>query len=170
MSTVDWGAVAKSIGVSPDQGGSVAAQAAICGLLGEDALREAVDWYVAGKPGAELARSVLWQLHPPSAMRRCKELIEESSNSEVRASAVELLRVVADARVLEWVPGFLADAQCEVQEYGVLIVDQLAFSLLVSEEQAEPVLLAAETSSNAKVREYAARIRTQYLKRAGREP
>ena len=40
-------------------------------LLGEEILRQAVDYYISAEPGSELARYVLWQIHPWSAMNHC---------------------------------------------------------------------------------------------------
>ena len=71
---IDWEELAQELGtLRPDgeSGGSDEARRAIELLLGEDRLRQAVDYYVAGRRGSELARHVLWQLHPWSAMQRC---------------------------------------------------------------------------------------------------
>jgi hypothetical protein len=162
MTSIDWGALAKQVGADPMQGGSLLAQAALASILGDQALRDAVDCYVMRRPGGELARSVLWQLHPLAAMNRCRELVESSTDPDVREDAVELLRVVADARVLEWIPAFLADTQPGVQFWGLLIVDQLLFSHFIGMEEAEPIFRAADASANEKLREQAARVRRFY--------
>ncbi len=166
MKQVDWIALAQSASFS-SRPNSIAARDAIANLLGDDLMRDAVDAYVvAADAGSELARSVLWQLHPPVAMDRCKELIETSSNPEVRINAVELLRVVADARVLPWISGFLSDPEPGVQFWGVGIVDQLIFSHFVTLEEAEPILRLADASTNTSVREQAAKIRAFYSQSA----
>ena len=75
-------------------------------IVGEDTLCDAVDYYVDLRPQNELARKVLWQLRPPSAMIRCYEIFKSDAGLERRRTAVELLRVVADRRVLPWIEEF----------------------------------------------------------------
>src|SRR5689334_5607743 len=97
---VDWTELARKLGAFDTPGfehsGSTMARAAVEELLGPEVLRSAVDHYVARKPGAELARHILWLLHPLAAMERCHQIYVESTEVEERRSAVELLRVVAD--------------------------------------------------------------------------
>src|SRR4051812_43307752 len=98
---IDWKQLGQQLGtlrVDGESGGSSEALRAIELLLGEDQLRAAVDYYVAGHRGCELARSVLWQLHPWSAMQRCYEIYRSDADVGAKVSAVELLRVVADRR------------------------------------------------------------------------
>jgi len=68
---------------------------------------------------AERPRSVLWLLRPWSAMLPCRELFSTAGDLQVRRSAVELLRVVADRRVVPWVPTFLADPDPGIQRWGM---------------------------------------------------
>jgi hypothetical protein len=71
---INWEKLAVDLGLLTAQGehsGSGEARRALEIILGEDALRAAVDYYVAHGRGGELARSVLWQLRPWSAMSRC---------------------------------------------------------------------------------------------------
>lgn len=127
--------------------------AAVEHMLGSERLVSAVDHYVAARPGSELARSVLWLLHPWSAMLRCRELFASSRDLDVRRSAIELLRVVADARVLPWIEDFLADPDEEIQAWGILIVDQLLFAGLSDHDACEPILVRARSHANKRVRE-----------------
>jgi hypothetical protein len=100
---IDWEALARDLGLLRETetgrteiSGSGEARAALARIIGYDAIRSSVDDYVARIPGSELARSVLWLLHPPAAMERCWEIFRESSDVEDRRAAIELLRVVAD--------------------------------------------------------------------------
>jgi hypothetical protein len=145
--------------------GSDAARRAMEMILGEAALRESVDYYVAHRPASELVRSVLWQLRPWSAMARCRELAQLSNEIETRRSAVELLRVVADHRALPWVREFLEDEDPQVQGWGIGVLDQLLWSELIEPEDAEEVLERAEGHVNEAVREHAAFIRSFLLAR-----
>src|ERR1041385_4743641 len=93
--------------INGEPAGSDAARRALELLLGEETLRQSVDYYVDVRPARELVRSVLWLLRPVSAMARCRELATPQNDIETRRSAVELLRVVADERALPWVIEFL---------------------------------------------------------------
>src|SRR5262252_8373103 len=109
---INWDEIATALRREmPDRvpAGSDAARRALEMILGEEALRAAVDYYVAQRSASELVRSVLWLLRPWSAMVRCRELAALSNETETRRSAVELLRVVADRRALPWVSEFLDD-------------------------------------------------------------
>ena len=132
---IDWEALARSLGMINEHGGesgsSDAAYQALEIIIGPEALRAAVDHYVAHKQGAELARNVLWQLHPWSAMERCYEIYQNADDLDTRRTAVELLRVVADRRVLPWVRGFLEDRDEGICNWGAGVVDQLLFCNLV---------------------------------------
>lgn len=168
---IDWYALARELGSihGPDEagsesGGTELAREAIERLIGPERLASAVDYYISLQPGFELARSVLWHVHPWSAMVRCREIFASESDIQTRRSAVELLRVVADRRVLPWIPEFLADHDAEIQAWAIGIVDQLIFSRLVDEEECAPILEAALNHRNLHVQELAADIRERLAK------
>lgn len=140
---IEWEALARRLGTLRDggeSGGTDLAQTALEQILGEDEIRAAVDYYVAGRRGSELARSVLHLLQPWSAMQRCYEIFRTDPDPERRRSAIALLRVVADERALAWVPEFLRDPDEGVQTWGAGVVDQLLWSDLVDEEDCRPAL------------------------------
>src|SRR5215831_16738374 len=119
---IDWEELATTLGLvikDGEQVSSEAAKHALELLIGEEALRASVDYYISGRPGAELARSVLWQLHPWSAMKYCYEIFNGPRFLEDRRMAVELVRVVADHRALSWVAEFLDDEDSQIQFWGV---------------------------------------------------
>ena len=62
--------------------GSAQAMAALELMIGEEAIHQAMDYYVAWKPEAELARNVLWRLRPWSVMQRCYEIYHFSADIE----------------------------------------------------------------------------------------
>ena len=166
MGNIDWSELSSSLdllrmrngGGWDERSGTVAACQAIERIVGPDALRASVDYYLAGHPGAELARSVLWLLHPPSAMERCHEVYLTSPNVEERQSAVELLRVVADDRVLGWVPSYLSDPDPLIQIWAIGIVDQLLYSGLAEFADCTQIIAETEKHSNEAVRERAANL------------
>ena len=163
---IDWHNLAIQLGtLSPnsESGGSDYAIRAIQLLLGEDQLRAAVDYCVQGQPGSELARSVLWHLHPWSAMQRCYEIYRSAESLGDRAYAVNLLNVVADRRALPWISGFLDDPDPDIQAWGVGVLDQLLWSGLIEIEECADLLEKARQHPHPEVRKSAAFI-DGYLK------
>lgn len=157
MPTIDWTALARHVGSIDDSGqqrsGTDFARAALEQIVTPEVFVSAVDHYVSGRPGGELARSVLWHCHPWYAMERCHELYTSSSDLDVRERAIELLRVVADRRALPWIAQYLEDPNPVIQAWGAGIVDQLLYSDLVEREECDALLRQMETHSNASVRE-----------------
>jgi hypothetical protein len=153
---IDWEQLAQQLGLlRPDGGeigGSDSALRAIELLLGESRLQAAVDFYVSGTPGSELARQVLWQLRPWSAMQRCYEIYRSGADVDTRCAAVELLRVVADRRALSWVQEFLDDPEPGIQNWGAGVLDQLLWSRLVQPDECAKLLESMGTHPNASVR------------------
>ena len=159
---IDWKALALqvgSLGGRHERGGNHYARRAIELLLSEDNLRNAVEYYLAGPPGSELARSVMWYIRPWSAMKHCYDIYKSERDIETRRMAIELLRVVADERALNWVAEFLGDEDSGIQTWGVEVLEQLISSGSVEVEDAEQLLLKAETHANILVRERAELIR-----------
>ena len=159
---IDWQALASQLGMLREGGessGTHRACEALEVLLGEHNLRRAVDYYISGKPGSELARSVLWHIRPFSAMQYCYDIFKSDLPVEVRRFAVELLRVVADKRAVDWIDEFLNDEDAEIQAWGAGVLDQLLWSSLVEPEDLEHLLVKTESHSNIGVRETADFIR-----------
>ena len=118
---INWKTLATEVGAlveGQERGSSALARLALEKILGEQELREAVDHYIAFKPGFELVRSVLGEIQPWSAMAYCYELYQHSPDIEIRRSAIELLRVIADKRVLVWLNEFMDDADEGIQTWG----------------------------------------------------
>ena len=156
----DWEGLARDLGLltsGGESGGSSAAKEAIVRIIGEQRLRDAVDFYVGRQPGSELVRSVLFVLRPWCAMERCYEIFKSGDQTE-RVTAVELLRMTADARVLPWVAEFLADGSEGVQNWGIDVLDQLVYCDFIGRKEAEPILRLALQHSSAWVREQASQI------------
>jgi hypothetical protein len=163
---IDWQKLSADLGLlreDGESGGSDDARRALELIIGEDALRASVDHYVAYRRGFGLARSVLWQLRPWSAMRYCYEIFKGPQKIAIRRAAVELLRSVADRRVLPWIPEFLDDSDPDIQSWGIGVLDQLLFSDLIWPEEAEELIKVAELHQNQLVRDGAERIR-RYLR------
>ena len=165
--TVDWKALAEEVGTlrgNEEVGDAGYARQAIEILLGEKILRQAVEYYISGEPGSELARHVLWQIHPWSAMKHCYHIYKSDGDPERRRLAVELLRVVADRRALGWIDELLQEEDPLIQMWGAGVIEQLLLSGLVSEEEAEEQLEKAEKHANPSVREIANNIKERFAR------
>jgi hypothetical protein len=159
---IDWKSLAEQLGAlksGGESGSSSYAQQAVEMLLGEENLRQAVEYYIKGEPGSELARSVMWQIHPWSAMKYCYDIYKSDTDIMRRRLAVELLRVVADHRALGWVMEFLEDEDQEIQMWGAGLLDQLACSGLISKEDTEELLVKLDKHTNPHVQEIASSVR-----------
>jgi hypothetical protein len=166
---IDWEKLAAELGpltADGESGGSGQARRALEFIVGEDALRASVDHYIADHRGFELARSVLWQLRPWSAMRYCYEIFKGSSRLAARRAAVELLLVIGDRRALPWIPEFLDDNDPDIQKCGIGLLDQFLFFELTRPEEAEVLLKMAEQHHSDRAREEAERIRRDLRARA----
>ncbi len=163
---VDWEALARQLGAFENNSeiySSNMAKQAIELLLGEETLLGAVDYYISGKPGSELARFVLWQLRPWSAMQYCYNIYKSNEDIENKRTAIELLRVVGDRRALKWVGEFLDDPDAGIQVWGVGLLDQLLWSDLIEPLEAKEFLKRAKNHHNPQVRDRAKFVR-RYLK------
>jgi hypothetical protein len=161
-SDIDWEKLATGLGLLTGKYDCYSGDDALHALeliVGEDALRASVDYYLAGRPGCELARGVLWKIHPWSAMSYCYEVFKAPGEIETRRSAIELLRVVADRRAFPWISEFLEDEDALIQAWGVGVLDQMLFSYLIEPEEAEDLLRKAEQHRNEAVRERAEFVR-----------
>lgn len=114
----------------------------------------AVTSYLDGDDHAELARSLLTLLRPPAAADRCFATFRDADVPlGRRQAAVDLLRVVADARALDWIGELLADPDGEIQRCGALVLEGLIRREQVELADADPLLEAAERHPNRAVHE-----------------
>jgi len=163
---IDWEGLAKQLGTVRNDGESTGTDDGLRALeliVGESRLREAVDYYVNDRPGSELVRMVLAIIRPWSSMNRCYEIYQESLDIETKRSTVELLRVVADRRVLAWIERFLDDPDPGIQAWGAGVIDQLLWRGLAQPDECEALLRKAEQHSNDVVRQTATTVR-RYLR------
>jgi hypothetical protein len=160
MSGIDWRGIAEALGTitwtdsgRSEQGGTRLACEALVKIIGDEALRDAVDFYVSGQPGNELARSILWLLSPPAAMERCREIFRTSDDAQEQSDAIGLLQVVADRRVLDWIPEFQASENPGVRTWAVGILDQLLIMKdAITQDETRPLLECALADPHEAVR------------------
>jgi len=91
-------------------------------------------------------------------MQHCYQIYKSNRSLAERSTAIELLRVVADERALEWVPEFLNDPDPNIQNWGVGVLDQLLWGGDVDADSCAALLDMARNHSNPSVREQAADI------------
>jgi hypothetical protein len=163
MKNVDWEQIARQIGSIQENtplgryselGGSNFARKALIEILGEDLLRDAVDYYVDGGRGSEVIRSILRLIQPRSAMDRCYDIYKSNVDIETRRYALTLLVHFADYSVLNWIYEFLDDPDEDINIWGACTLDQL----LQTHWEAPPqefgdLLDKAEKHSSQRVRE-----------------
>ena len=173
---INWQTLAETCGTITyvkdghhEQGGSKVAADALIEIIGESALVDGVDHYIAGKPGAELARSILSALRPPAAMARCHEIFMTSGDEQAKSLAIHLLQAVADQRVMPWIHDHLACDNVGVRLWAVGIVDQLVtVNAEIEPEEALPLIHTALNDMDERVRERASQL-LEMIKSAGRE-
>jgi hypothetical protein len=169
MEKINWQSLAEKVGAISqsndrlenvddwsESGSSDLGRQAIEVLIGENNLRDAVDYYISGQPGCELVRHILWQLHSWTAMEYCYEIYRSTSRDlNSRRMAIELLKVVGDCRALIWIDEFLEDGDECIQNCGIDLLSQLLFSDLIYPENARNLLVKSMNHGNAYVREKA---------------
>lgn len=150
----------------PVFGDPALARAVLADHLGSVTAVAAVYAYVTGSEGAELARSLLGLLRPPSAAMACYEIYGDANQPiEHRRAAVELVRVVADARALPWVDEWLGDPDEEIQHWGASVLDRLVWEGVVELARAEPLIQRAEAHDNRRVRDRMLWLREELYRR-----
>ena len=149
---IDWEQLSKALDCE-SSGGTKHARRALSQILGDDAIQQAVECYIAERPGSELARSVLWLIHPRFGMEYCYQVFKKDTDIDRRRNAVELLRVVADESAFKWVPEFLEDPDELIQAWGAGVVDQLLWSKFIDAEDCQEVLTRMKNHANIHVRE-----------------
>ncbi len=159
----DWELLARSLGAlrsSSESGGDEIGRRAIVQLLGRETVEDAVEWYIAKRPGYETARSVLMVLRPTYAIEKCLAVYNEAgSNASRRRSAVELLRSIASKSELPWVEAFLKSGDSAVASWGSSLLEQIVLSGTVDAAEVEYYVRLCEEHHIPIVRDNAAAIR-----------
>ena len=159
---IDWDQVGATLSTG-GSGGTWVAQMALELIIGEDRLREAVDCYIDGRPGADLVRLVLQDLQPPSAGRGCIEVFRSDQDLERRLRAVDLLCLVAVNDQLFAVEELLNDPNPTIQERGAVILENLVESQRRWDPDPQSFIALAENHPNERVRQKAQTIRNEWV-------
>ena len=99
-------------------------------LLGEQNLRDAVDYFIEQRPGCFTAEMVLTILRSKVAMERCYEMYESEPGSEASSGAVFLLSKIATYEALPWVREFLADTHEVARWNGLQVLSTILYGPL----------------------------------------
>ena len=155
---VDWTNLGTELGTIKDGfelAGDKDAEKALVLILGVDFFEQAVEHYIKFQPGFELARAVLCRLKPWIAMQHCYHIYKNSEDIETKRNAIELLKVLADRAVLQWIPEFLKDSDENIQNWSIGMIDQLLFGKMVDYEDVRQILEASLNHPNEYVRDTA---------------
>ncbi|MEQ8716751.1 MAG: hypothetical protein RIE08_04005 [Acidimicrobiales bacterium] len=154
MEVVDWGALAAHLGAQRTVS-SEDARRALSLIVGVDAIRSAVDEYLAHGPGSELARTTLRLLRSPEASEYCMEQYRAAAHSERRLDAVELLRGTCGPEGLSCLEELLRDESDEVAYWAAHIITELAWGGWHDSDEYSDALSSAERHPSERVREVA---------------
>jgi hypothetical protein len=131
ISAVQWQRFAADLGFVPVSGqgfnGGDNARAAIAVLLGDDALRSAVDSCVDRDPGEALANSVLSLLKPQAARDYCLRIVRHDRDTSRRQFAASLFKDMATGDDLPVVAELLAHPDPQVPVWAVALLRVLAY-------------------------------------------
>jgi len=164
---IDWKRVADEIGGLDDSGeeqitGTRGGRRALEILLGEQNLRDAVDYWNSQEPGCFTAEMVLSIIKSKVAMDRCYEIYRTRHGSNDACSAVFLLGSFAGTEALPWVREFLDDEQQVIRLNGIRVLRCILDGPLGDQdgELAKALLDKGGSDPDAEVRERTGQIRT----------
>src|SRR5580704_19041931 len=123
--------------------------------MGEENLRNAVDYFISLEPGAFTAEMVLQVIRSEIAMNRCFEIYKTEPNTYRACSAVFLLGSMADCHALSWVREFLEDNNEAVRMNGLRVLQSILCGPLNDADTAiaKELFEKAELDSDSAVRE-----------------
>lgn len=122
-------------------------------VLGEDFFRSAVDHYLSGDDAGVFARHMLSEVRSFIAMDYCYEIYQLSQDVDRKSSALELLRWIANEKVLDWIPEFLYHSESDIQNCAILIIDQMMFKQIISYDHMLPIIQQALNHPRDYIRE-----------------
>ena len=129
---IDWRSIAAQVGALDADGtekgcGTATGRRALETLLGEDNLRDAIDYFISLEPGAFTAEMVLQIIKSEVAMNRCLEIYKSEPGTYRACSAVFLLGCMADTKALPWVREFLNDTNEAVRLNGLRVLQNILY-------------------------------------------
>lgn len=136
---IDWEALAKQVGdITPDGEtfGTPSGRRVLEILLGEENLRDTVDYWISQKPGCFTAEMVLNIIRSKIAMERCYEIYRTEQDTERANRAVFLLASFAETEALPWVREFLNNEDRNIRWNGLMVLRTILSGSLGDEAMA----------------------------------
>jgi hypothetical protein len=138
---IDWQSIAAQGGALNPDGtergcGTDTGRRALEVLLGEDNLRDAIDYFISLRPGAFTAEMVLQIIRSEVAMKRCFEIYKSEPGTNCACGAVFLLGCMADSKALPWVHEFLEDSSEAVRLNGFAVLQNILYGPLGDDDLA----------------------------------
>jgi hypothetical protein len=168
---INWKQIAEQIGGLETDGrerivGTEGGRKALELLLGEESLRDSVDYWVDDQPGCFTAEMVLKIARPLAAMERCYEIFQSATTVERRCAAVFLLSCFADHKAMPWIPYFLSDPDKTIRWNGLYVLRYILYDPVGDDSiaLAKKSLLTAESDPDPDIRKLASDIRAQLEK------
>lgn len=131
-------------------------------IIGDDQIRDAVDYYIGLYPGFEVVRMMLMQIRPWSGMNRCYEKYHSESNVQRKCLAIGLLGDIGDSRAGGWIREFLSSPDIDIQRSAADTLEQMVWRKRLNREQVEELVAVAEVHTNEHVRRRAVEIRAHF--------
>lgn len=163
---IDWKEIARLVGdLNPDGSemgsGTTSGQRALELIIGEQNIRDAVDYWTTSEPGAFTAEMVLKIVGSTIAMERCYEIYKTEPGSDRAHAAIFLLAGIADDRALPWIPEFLNDNHQGMRWNGLAALQNILYGPIGGDgiEVACALLDKAEVDSDPRIRERATKIK-----------
>jgi hypothetical protein len=108
-----------------ERGGSRESDKAVEKILGEQFIKNTVDYSLTYRTGFTLSEGVLANLRSQIAIDYCYEIYKSANDSQFRSQVLMLLKKIGNETLLKWLPEFLKDEDC--QGCALDILDQLIF-------------------------------------------
>lgn len=105
-------------------------------LIGEENLRDTVDYWISQKPGCFTAEMVLNIIRSKIAMERCYEIYRTEQETERANRAVFLLASFAETEALPWVREFLHNKDRNIRWNGLMVLRTILYGSLGDEAMA----------------------------------
>ena len=163
---IDWEEIAKRVGDGNDDACSRRiGRRALEVIVGEENVRNIVDYWISQQPGCFTAESVLSIMRPKIAMDRCYEIYKTAPDSEGAIRAVFLLTSFADDTAIPWVGEFLDDRRSGIRWNGLMVLRTILYDPLgdAAIASAMQLLNRAEQDRDPEMRERAKQIRSEFM-------
>lgn len=148
----NWYEVALAVGSikegdpNSESGSTRYAEEALEKILGDEWIKDTVEYAISFQPGANLAMNCLRHIHSEAACIYAYE-VYSSSDGERANTAVWLIKHLANRISFQWVDEFLDDPN--VAGWGLGVLDQLLWCEVIEyDEQVEKLLQKASVNSD----------------------